>query len=78
MTVTIVEVAIMKFFFGTCDCTVDIDVVTGDLSLVLGIWHECGHAHMLSHESPDVDCNFAMKIPKLVRTIMFHIRNHLL
>jgi len=39
VTVTIVAVATTKFLFGTCDCTVDSDVGTGDFSLVLGILH---------------------------------------
>ena len=52
MTVTGVEVAITKFLFGTCDCTLDSDVGTGDFSLVFGILHLCGHVHMRSYVSP--------------------------
>ena len=33
MTVTSVAVAITKFLFGMCDCTVDSDVVSGNLLL---------------------------------------------
>ena len=44
--VTSVVVATTKFLFGTCDCTVHSDVATGDFSLVQGILHACGHAHM--------------------------------
>ena len=51
-----VAVAVMKFLFGTCDCTVDIDNQTGDFSLVLGILHVSGHAHVRSHLSPGMDC----------------------
>ena len=41
-----VAVATTKFLFGMCDCTVDIDVGTGDFSLVLGILHVCAHVHV--------------------------------
>ena len=49
MTVTSVAVVAKKFLFGTCDCTVDSDAGTGELSLVLGILHLCGHVHVRSH-----------------------------
>ena len=55
MTVTGVAVAIMKFLIGICNCTVDSDVGTGSFSLVLGILHVCGQAHMRSHVSPGID-----------------------
>ena len=45
-----------KFLFRMCDCTVDRDVGTGDISLVPGIVHVCGHVHVRSHVSPDMDC----------------------
>ena len=57
MTVVSVAVEATKFLFGMCDYMVDSDVATGDFSLVLGILHVCGHAHMRSHVSPDTDCN---------------------
>ena len=55
MTVVSVAVATTKFAFGMCDCMVDSDVGTGDFSLVPGILHACGHAHVRSHVSPDMD-----------------------
>ena len=39
-----------------CDCTVDSDVGTGDFSLVLGILHVYGQAHVRSHVCPNMDC----------------------
>ena len=51
-----VAVATTKFIFGIYDCTVDIDVGTGDFSLLLGTLQVCGHAHMRSHVSPSMDC----------------------
>ena len=56
MTDTSVAVATTKFLFGMCDCTVDSDVGTGDFSLVPGILHVCGHAHVRSHVSLGLDC----------------------
>ena len=55
--VTVVSVAVetAKFLFGISDCTVNNDVGTGDFSLVLGILHACGHAHVRSHVSPGMD-----------------------
>ena len=38
------------------DFTVDIDVGTGDLLLVLQLLHLCGHAQVQSHVSPGMDC----------------------
>ena len=55
MTVTSVVVATAKFLFVMCDRTVDIDVGTGDCSLVLGILHMCGHVHVRSYVSPGMD-----------------------
>ena len=34
---------------------IDSDVGTGDFSLVVGILHVCGHAHVQSHVSPGMD-----------------------
>ena len=62
MTVTSIAV-VTEFQIGVCDCKVDNDIGMGDLSLVLEIFHVCGHAHVRSHVSPDMDCNFAMGIP---------------
>ena len=45
MTVTSIAVVTMKFLFGMCDCTVDVDVGMGDFSLLLWILHVCGHMH---------------------------------
>ena len=56
VTVTNVAVAIMKLLFGMCKCTVDSDISTGDLSLVLGILHVCRHIHVRSHVSLGMDC----------------------
>ena len=39
VTITSVAVATEKILFGTCDCTVDIEVGMGDFSFVLGILH---------------------------------------
>ena len=55
MTVSSVAVATKKSLFGMCDYTVDCDVDTGDFSLVLVIVYVCGHAHVRSHVSPDMD-----------------------
>ena len=52
MTVSSVAVATNKFKFDVCNCTVGNDVGTGDFSLVLGVLHVCGHAHVRSHVSP--------------------------
>ena len=41
MTVTSVAVATTKFLFGMCDGTVDSDVGTGNLLLLLEISHVC-------------------------------------
>ena len=51
--------ATTKFLFGMCNCTVDIDVGTGDFSLLLGILHVSGHAHVRSYMSPCMDCSLA-------------------
>ena len=56
MTVTSVAVATTKSIFGLCNCTVDSDVGKGNFSLVLGIFHVCGDAHVRSHLSPCMDC----------------------
>ena len=45
-----------KFLFGMCDCTVDSDVGTGNFSLVLGILHVYGHAHVRLHVSLGMGC----------------------
>ena len=58
MTVVSVAVEATKFLFGMCDCTDDSDVGTDDFSLVPGILHVCGHAHVRSHVPPDMDCKF--------------------
>ena len=50
-TVICVLVAISKFVIGTCDCILDSDVSTGDLSLALEIPHLCGHARAITHAS---------------------------
>ena len=55
MTVTSIAVATTKSLFGMCDCTVDSDVGTGAVSLVLGISYVCGHADVRSYVSPGVD-----------------------
>ena len=55
VTVTSIAVATMKFPFGKCNYAVDIDVGTGDFSLLLGILLMCGHAHVRSHVSPGMD-----------------------
>ena len=39
MTVASVVAATAEFLYGMCDCTVNIDVDTGDFPLVLGILH---------------------------------------
>ena len=57
MTVVSVAVEATKFLSGMCDYAVDSDVGTDDFSLVLGILHVCGHAHVRSHVSPDTNCN---------------------
>ena len=36
-------------------CAVNNDVGTGDFSLVLGILHVCGQAHVRSHVSPGME-----------------------
>ena len=54
VTVTSVAVATKNCLFGTSDCTVN-NVGTGDLSLVRGILHVCGHAYTRPHVSPDMD-----------------------
>ena len=46
VTVASVAAAKMKFLFGICNCKVDSDVGTGDILLVLGILHVCGHIHV--------------------------------
>ena len=56
VTVTSAAGATLKFLFGMCDCTVDSDVGNGDFSLVLGILHVYGHAHVRSYVPPDMDC----------------------
>ena len=55
-------VAITKFLFGMCDCTVDSEAGTCDFALVLESLHECGDAHMRSHGSPGMDCKIRNKI----------------
>ena len=44
--VTSVAVATTQFLFRMCDCTVNSDVDMGNFSLVRGILHVCGHAHV--------------------------------
>jgi len=44
MTVTSAAVATTKFLFSMC--TVVSDAGTGDILLVLGVSHVCGHAHV--------------------------------
>ena len=56
MTATSVAAA-TKLLFCMCDCTVDIDVGTGDFSPALEILHVCGHAHVRSDMFPGMDCN---------------------
>ena len=64
--VTSIEVAKTNFLFGMYDCTVDSDIGMGDFSLVLGILHMCGHAHVRSHVSPGMDCSSkSQTLPKL-------------
>ena len=58
MTVTSVAIVTTKSLFGMCDCTVDIDVGTGDFSLVLGIFHVRGHEHMRSFVSRGMDYTY--------------------
>ena len=53
MTVVRVAVGAPKFQFGMC--TVDRNVCTGYCSLVPRILHVCGHVHVRSHVSPDMD-----------------------
>ena len=48
VTVTSVAAATINFPFGKCDCTVESNVSTGDLSL--GILQVYGHAHVRSHD----------------------------
>ena len=55
-----VAVTTTKFLRGMCDCTIYSDVGTGNFSLVLGILHVCGHAHVRSHVSPGMGCYFGM------------------
>ena len=55
MTITSVAVGTTKFLFGICDCMVDIDDGTDDLSLVLGVLHVCEREHMRSHVYPNID-----------------------
>ena len=52
MTVTSVAVATTKFLLGMCDCMVGSDVGKGDLSLVTGLLHVCGHVNVRLHVSP--------------------------
>ena len=56
MTITSVAVATTRFLFGMCNCTLDNDVGTNDISHVLVILHICGLAHVRSHVSTDMDC----------------------
>ena len=51
VTITNAAVATAKFLFGMCDCTVDIDVGTGDFSLVLGILHVWTRARAIARVS---------------------------
>ena len=53
--VTSVAVATAKFLFGMCNCTVDSDIGMGGFSLVLGILHVSGHAHVRSYMSLGMD-----------------------
>ena len=41
---------------------IDNDVDTNDFWLVLGIFHICGHAHVRSHVSPDMDWRLRQKL----------------
>ena len=56
VTVTSVAAVTTKLLFGICDCTVDSDVGKGEFSLVLGILHVCGLAHVRSQVSPALNC----------------------
>ena len=58
MTVTSVAVATTQFLFGMCNCMVNNDVGTGEFSLVRGILHGFGHAHVRSHVSQGMDWNY--------------------
>ena len=49
MTITSDADATKMFLFGMHACTVESRVGTGDSSLVLGILHVWGHAHVRSH-----------------------------
>ena len=60
MIVTSVAVATTEFLVGMCDCTVDSDAQMGDFSLMLGILHVCGHVHVRSHVSPDMNYYITM------------------
>ena len=55
LTVTHVAVVTMKILHCMCDCMVDSDVGTDDFSLMLMILHVCGHVHVQSYASPDMD-----------------------
>ena len=57
VTVTNVAVGTTYLLLGTCDCTVNSDVGTGDFSFARGIMQVCGHAHVRSHVSQDMDCS---------------------
>ena len=57
VTVTCVAVATTKLLLGLCNCTVDRNIGTGDLKLVLGILQVCGYVHVWSHVPPGMDCN---------------------
>ena len=63
VTVVSVAAATTKFLFGVCDCTVDINVGTGDFSFVLGILHVCGYVHVRSHVSRGMDCVRLLRYP---------------
>ena len=75
MTVPCLAVAIKKSLFGMCACTVDSDVGTGDFSLVLGILHVCGLAHVRSHVS--LGMNWTKYIKERERERCYQIINRI-
>ena len=52
-----VAVDTTKFLFIMCDCAVDIDVNTGDFSLVRGVLQVCGNARAITRVSVYYDWN---------------------
>ena len=56
MRVTSVAVMTTKVLFGMCEFMVDINVGKGNILLMQGILHRCGHMHMQLHVTQGMDC----------------------